>query len=162
MATTSRALAPGKPRTGRGGRHTGQWVAALAAATALVLALVVGNIAIRERQADVAPGAAPAGAATSGEFIWDDYAAAQVWPLTGVASISGPWIGACRAGGSECLPDEPIVPGVLPTGPVSIPGPWRGTCRAGGSDCLPDEPIVPGGFLPAVTHGAGPADEYDR
>lgn len=168
MATTSGALNAGRAPAGHGGRHSGRWMVVLAAAAALALALLVGVIALRQRQADVTPaavpagpvsipgqwlgtcraggsdclpdeiivpGVAPAGVSTSMQYRWDDYAAAPGWPRT----VARPYTGTCRAGGSECLPDEAIAPGVAPAGPASIPGPWRGTCRAGSSDCLPGD-----------------------
>ena len=98
MATTSRALAQGTAPAGRGGKHRGQWLVALAAAAALGLALLAGGLALQGRRAADTPAAAPAG---------------QV-------SIPGPWRGACRAGGSECLPDEVLVPGVTPVTPLPI------------------------------------------
>jgi hypothetical protein len=139
MATASGALAPGKAPAGHGDKHIGRWPAALVAA-ALGLALLGGGLALQGRQGETTPAAAPAGVSTSMEYRWDDYAAAPGWPR----AVARPYTGTCRAGSSECLPGEEIVPGVMPAAPISVPGPWLSTCRAGSSDCLPDEPIVPG------------------
>jgi len=45
----------------------------------------------------------------------------------------------CRAGGSDCIPDEE---NVLPAPGATSPRVYTGPCRAGSSDCTPEEDIL--------------------
>ncbi len=130
MATTSSNLTAGAATSGgRGGNDTGhkRRAAGLVATAALGLALLTGTIFSEAHQAALPttppvavnpssddPAVRPADASVAAEYRWDFGGPAVIAPAVSIpagapaqaTARAQVWTGTCRAGGSECLPDE--------------------------------------------------------
>jgi hypothetical protein len=154
MATTSSNLTAGKAMAGQSGngKFSKRRMAGLVATAALGLTLLAGLAFGPMRPA--AHSAASAAAVnlanvdTSGTRIWSGACRAGGSDCLPGGDDTAPalpharpqgWAGTCRAGGSDCVPEEDFA---IPAYSVASPHGWIGTCRAGSSDCIPDEDFM--------------------
>lgn len=149
MATTSRALAPGRAPAGHGGKHIGQWMAMLVAIAVLGLTLLIGAVVSQGQRAAepiVAPvdsgvsvAGRPVDASTSTQFRWD-FGQGREGMRPQDASVSAEFRWGYGTGGVASLAGE-------------TPCPLGGTAPCGFSGQLGTS---------APSHGDGPANEYLR
>jgi hypothetical protein len=159
MATTSSTLTAGTAITGQGGNGIQKRAAGVLAAATLGLGLLAGGLLGHGRQA-VTPSTDLSGATAShisvalgdrddprfaggGTDAADQFIYREDHSSAAAPAGARAWTGACRAGGSDCLPgDDDVAPAL----PRALPHGWVGSCRPGGSDCVPDEDLLPVGL----------------